>query len=293
MDWMLVACFWILYQYGAVHVAVKMIGAAEGSRTRKLVWQFFFAAVLALITASIAGRLELNWPTVIVALIGAANAFGCYCHWRAYDISMSRTAMLSSLDDLLAIVLGCAFLGELGVLTPVLTAGIVISLVSGITFSVVKYRDKAGVGPQSWIMGWVIGYTLAWSIAKFSMRFFSVQGLSILNFVAAWYVGSWFGALLTRFVIMGRGEAGPPLNRSQLAKVLVLAVSIWTALMLAYWTKMLVPLTVSQPIQLVAEMSIPAIIALIFFGEARSLSRTEMVVMVGGFIGVVLIAVGF
>jgi len=290
MNWEFLVCIAILYQHGLVQIAIKKIGAVEGSRTRKLVWQYFFAALLALTTAAVAGQLALSWPIMIVAVIGAANAFACYCHWRAYDISMARTAVLSNLDDLTAIGLGYALLGELGVLTPVLTAGVIISIISATTFARVK---RSNDGSSGRLIGWVLGYSSIWGVATFSMRFFSVQGLSMPTFIAAWYAGAWFGALFTRYVIMGSDEAGPPLTHTQRAKTLLLAIAIWTSLISAYWIFQLVPITVIQPIQLVAEMSIPAVIAMIFFGEARNMSRKEIIVIAGGLIGVALIAIGF
>jgi hypothetical protein len=257
--------------------------------------QYFFTASLAIITAAIFDKLELNWAVVIVAIIGAANAFACYCHWRAYDISMARTAVLSNLDDLLAIALGFAILGELRVLTPILTAGIVVSVISAMIFAKIKHPKD---GSSSHLIRWVLVYSSIWGVAIFSMRFFSLQGLSMLTFVAAWYAGAWFGAIFTRFVIMrNSNEAGPPLIRTQQIKVFLLAVAIWTSLMLSYWIRGLVPITVIQPVQLVAEMSIPAIIALIFFGEIRKISRKEIAViaccLAFCLIGVALIAIGF
>jgi len=291
MSWQFLACLAFLYQYGLVQIAIKKIGAVEGSRTRKLVWQYFFAASLAFITMAIAGQLDLSWSFVIVAVIGAANAFGCYCHWRAYDISMSRTAVLSNLDDLLAIGLGYAVLGELRVLTPILTVGIVVSVTSAMVFAKIKHSNDESSNHR--LIGWVLGYTIIWGVAMFSMRFFSLQGLNIFTYIAAWYFGAWLGALFTRFVIMGCEEAGPPLTYAQRAKVLLLAVGIWTSLMLAYLMRTLVPITVIQPIQLVAELSIPTIIGLTIFGEARNMSRREMAIITAGLIGVSLIAVGF
>lgn len=294
MSWELLVCVAFLYQYGLVQIAIKKIGAAEGSRTRKLVWQYFFAALLALITAAIDRQIHLSWSFAIVAVIGAANAFACYCHWRAYDISMSRTAMLSNLDDLTAIGLGYAVLGELRVLTPILTAGIVLSIISATVFARVKCRDKSNDGRSADRLAvWVLGYTMIWGVAMFSMRFFSLQGLNILTYVVAWYFGAWLGALFMRFVLMGRDEAGPPLTHVQKAKVSFLAVGIWTSLMLAYLMRTLVPITVVQPIQLVAEMSVPAIIGLTIFGEGRSMSRQEIVMIVLGLVGISLITIGF
>jgi hypothetical protein len=292
MDWRLIACVVFLYKYGFVHVATKKIGAVEGSRTRKLVWQYFFAACIAVVVAAITGQLELSWPVVIVMVVGAGNAFGCYCQWRAYDISMSRTAMLSNFDDLVAIGLGYAFLGELQLLTPILTAGIVVSVVSVMVFAIAGRRDKLKDGKSVYqLIGWVLGYTLVWGISYFSMRFFSLQGISIPTYVAAFYVGSLLGALFTRFVIMGKKEEGEPLKPRQLAKVLLLAVGILTALMLSYWMRAFVPITVIQPIQLVAGMSIPALIGMIFFKEIHNMSRQEIVTIGFGLVGVAIIAI--
>lgn len=292
MSWEILTGIAFLYQYGLVQIAIKKIGATEGSRTRKLVWQYFFAVALAILTAIFAGGLELSASVAIVAVIGAANAFGCYCHWRAYDISMSRTAVLSNLDDLIAIGLGYVLLGELGVLTPILAAGVVVSVVSATVFARIKHANSNGE-PGRRLIGWVLGYSIIWGVAMFSMRLFSVQGMNLLTYVAAWYGGSWIGALFTRFVIMGKAEAGIPLTHTQRAKVFLLAVAIWTSLMMAFWMRELVPITVVQPVQLVAEMSIPTFIALFFFREASNLSRGEKYTIVIALLGVALVAVGY
>lgn len=290
MKWQLLVCVAFLYQYGLVQIAIKKIGAVEGSRTRKLVYQYFFAAMFAVITAVLDGQVEVSVSVMYVAIIGAANAFGCYCHWRAYDISMSRTAMLSNLDDFMAISLGYGLLGELDVLTPSLAAGVVLSLVAAIVFARTKHGEN-GSGRQ--IIGWVLGYSIIWGVAMFSMRLFSVQGMSLVTFVAAWYGGSWLGALFTRFVIMGREESGLHLTITQKAKTLLLAAAIWTSLMFAYWIRKFVPITVVQPIQLIAEMSIPVVIAFIFFGEARDMTRKEKYIIAVGLVGVVLVAISY
>ncbi len=290
MNWKLLVCMAVLYQYGLVHIAIKRIGAVEGSRTRKLVWQYFFAALLAIATAVIAGRIAINMTTLVVAVIGAANAFACYCHWRAYDISMARTAVMSNLDDLLAMALGYLLLGELRVLTPLLAAGVILCLVSAIVFAKIKQKKD---GAPVRLIGWVIGYSTIWGVAIFSMRYFSLQGLSMPTYVVAWYFGAWCGALLTRFVLIGPHEAGPPLTLVQRSKVFLLAGGIWTSLMMSYWIRELLPNTVAQPIQLVAEMCIPVFTAMVFFGEARTMSRKELLVIFGGIIGVILIAIGF
>jgi len=278
-----------LYHYGVVSVAIKKIGAKAGSRTRKLVWQYFFAAALAFIMAIVSGQLELSWSVAIVAAIGAANAFGCYCQWRAYDISLARAAVMSNLDDLIAVSLGYALLGELGVLTPTLLGGIVVSIISTAIFARSRYIRAAAEQSPGRLIGWVLGYSLIWGVAIFSMRLFSLQGMSVPTFVAAWYGGAWVGALLI-FMAMGPGEAGLSLTSVQKGKILLLAVLIWTAQMYANWLRGQLPLTVLQPILLVAEMSLCALVGMIFFEETKKMSLQEIITIIVALMGVTIIA---
>ena len=288
MEWLVfLFCF---YNYGVTSVAIKKIGAGAGSRTRKLVWQYAFACALALFTAAATGQLEFNWPFAIVAAIGAANAIGCYCQWRAYDISLARAAVMSNLDDMIALALGYALLGELGVLTSTLVGGIVVSIVSTTMFARIKYTRADAKQPSSRLIGWVLGYSLIWGLAIFSMRLFSVQGMSVLTFVAAWYGGAWVGSLFV-FWAMGHEEAGTSLTGVQKRRVLLLAVLIWTAQMYGIWLRGQLPITVLQPILLVAEMSIGSIIGMIFFGEAKKMSLQEIIIIMVALAGVAVIAI--
>lgn len=294
MNWIIVFGIIFLWQYGLQQIAIKKIGAKEGSRTRKLVWQYAFAALFALIAATIFGeRFELTWSVAGIMVIGMFNAFGCYCHWRAYDISMARTGVTSTLDDGLAILLGYFFLNELKVLTPSLVTGILISLICVIAFAQVKKSNEKGESNNHFTR-WVIGYTFTWGIAMFSIRWFNLQGLSMLTYVAAWYSGSWLGALFTRHVLTRKtNEAGAKLEYKLKLKVAILGMIIWTSMMLGYWMYSFLPITVLQPIRLVAEMSIPTLIGLFLFKEIKTMSRKEIILIAGGLIGVAVIASSF
>lgn len=294
MNWKILAVLICLYQYGLVSILIKKIGASEGSRARKLVWQYFFCAFLAITTAMVAKQITLSISLVAIAFIGMAVACGAYCHWRAFAVSMSRTAMLSILDDLIAMTLGYAILGELRILTPALTIGVIIVVTSGILFAKAQHEYKLGggkLGNQYAI--WVFCYTIFGGVAMFSTRFFSLQGMPILTYVAAYYFGAWLAALLLRFLVMGPDEIGRPLTNSQRVKVLLLGTSLWISLMLSYFIRIFVPITVIQPISLVAEMSIPTMIGLVIFHEGKGLSARGVGLILIGFIGISLIAVGF
>lgn len=293
MNWELLAGMTFLFQYGILPILSKKIGAVAESRTRKLVWQFFFASLLALVATIGTDQISMDMSFLVVSVLGAANAFACYCRWRAYDISMTRSAMVSNLDDLMAMMMGYAILGEAGVLTPTLVTGVLISVMSATVFTIAKPASSLSNAPKDKLMGWVLGYTLIWGAAMFAMRFFSLKGMNSSVYVLAWYGGAWVGSLVVRYVVMGQEEAGPPLNRHQYVKVLVLAFAVWGSIMLNYAVRSLVPITIIQPFALVAEMAIPTFLGLVVFRELHSLSRLEIITIVGGIAGVTIIAVGF
>lgn len=291
MPWEIIVFAAALYQFGLVQIAVKKIGSVEGSRTRKLVWQFAFTALFSLLLIPFVGLPELGWAALAIALLGIFNAFGCYCHWRAYDISMSRTAMLTNLDDLIAMSLGYLVLNEIRELNPLLATGVLVSVISTLVFSRSRYIKNGQTSPS--LLGWVIGYSLVWGIALFSMRYFSLKDVSMFAFAIFWYAGSWLGALIVRFFVMRSREAGNPLDFTQLKKVFFLAILVWTSLLFNYWLRMLVPITVIQPIQLVAEMSIPAALGLFWFHEIKSMNRKEKLSIGFGLAGLLLVVIAY
>lgn len=304
MTWHLAALAMILYRFGFAQILIKKYAADAGSRTRRLVWQFFFAALMATaLSAMFNTPLYITTDTLAIAAIGAVNAFACYCHWRSYAISMAKTSMLMNLDDLTAMGLGLLILGETSVLTPMLTIGIIVSIVSAsvfMYFGSVK-RDPEQKTESIQLMFWVLGYSFIWGFASFAMRYFVTNGVSILSFVTPWYIGAWMGALVVRFFIMGKTEAGAPLTLGQTQHIFNLAFTIFTAMLLTVWVRSILPLTVSNPIELVAEMALPTVIAIWWFKEHRNeeintkgkLTKGELYTILAGIIGTVIIAITF
>ena len=297
MYWQIPVMCRIIFGYMIAPALIKKIATAP-SRTRALVWQYFFSAILALTVALIADANLLEKRMAAVAIIGAFNAFACYCHWRAVDISLSRTSLFTQADDLICLALGYIILGEGKFLSAWLGIGLILSLVSVFMFTFAKTRaPKANNAKRherkKWTIGvWVMLYSIIWGVAIFSMRYFSLAGMSLPSYIAAWYSGSYIGALMV-FLLGGKKEAGAPLKKAQILRVAPLSLVIWLSLMSAYWAKMLAPITVVQPIFQVSEMIFPTLIGLWIFKEAKELNAWSRMAIVLGLAGGVTIALSF
>lgn len=296
----------MVYDYFLATVAIKKIGSPKGSRTRKLVWQFFFCAVagffLWLGLASeqshsvVTDMLTLDmstggWVLLSISLVGVFNAFAGYCQWRAVDQSMTRTALLTSLDDIIPIVLGMLILGEATSVSTGVIIGMVISVVAAITFAVIKAEHDSEGKPlvdNKALIGWVVGYSLIWGVAAFLFRVWGVAGVEMYTFIMFWYAGSWLGALGTK-KLMGAEEAGPPLTGKQYAQVFLLSFFIATTLMLSYYLRTIMDITAIQPISMVAEIVMPLLAGVLIFKEAKTLRVPERLILLASLLGVGLI----
>ncbi len=293
MPWQVPIILSVLVSYIIAPILIKKI-ARSPSRTRNLVWQYFFAAALATLSALIIGTDFSGKQAVVVAIIGAFNAFACYCQWRAIDISLSKTSLFTQADDLICVFLGYLILGEGQLLNILLVIGVVFCVGSGLLFVWEKIQknknDNKPFKHSIWL--WVMLYSIIWGVAVFSKRYFFLGGMSLLTFVASWYGGSFCGACVV-FALGGKKEAGEPLKLKQIGGVLVLAVIIWTSLMLGYWVRSLAPLTIVQPIYQIAEIILPTIIGLWIFKEAKELSTISRLAILIGLTGGMILIFGY
>ena len=297
MPWQVLIVLYIVLSY-VIHPVLKKRISAAPSRTRNLVWQYFFAAILAGSTAVICKTHLWDRRLLIVMVIGAFNAFACYCSWRAVAISMSKTAIATQWDDMITLGLGYLVLNEGKLLNPILLVGVVISVGSALFFTLVRKAPSTEMSsptatPERSRLGlWIILYSVIWGGAVFSMRYFALEGISLLSYVAAWYAGSFLGALVV-FAVAGKKEAGENLTRKQVVGIIPLAASCWLPLMTEYWISSLAPTTVYQPIYQVAEMVLPTIIGLWLFKEAKDLRPIDKAVFAVGMAGGLIIVLSY
>lgn len=297
MTWHVPVALSLLFSYTISSYLLKK-NANLPSRTRRLAWQFFFCAIFACGAALVTGS-PLPFTSVhlfVIGTIGCVNAFGAYCQWRAMAISLSKTALFTYWDDLIAMGLGYAFLAETKFLTPSLGLGIVIATVAVVALPHVRRSktEQDELARQQWreLISWVARYSVIWGAVPLAMRYFGLRSVAVPSFLAAWYSGAFIGALGIR-LLSSAEEAGAKLTWRDLCLVLALSCAIGLALSLKYWAYGLAPITVLQPIYQVGEMVMPTIVGLVIFKEAEQLSRVEKLLFVLGIEGGFVIALSF
>lgn len=296
MYWQIPVLCRIVIGYLISPMLIKRI-ATKPSRTRSLVWQYFFSASFALLAALIFGANLQDRRLLAVAVIGMFNAFACYCHWRAAAISLSRTSLFTQADDLICLALGYIVLGEGRFVGPVLAIGLALALGSVALFTYTSARATKlkleSEGKKGKIGFWVALYSVIWGISIFSMSYFSLKGVSLPSYMAAFYGGSLVGALFV-FLLGGKKEAGVRLPLAQIVRgVAPLSLCIWLSLMTSYWARMLAPVTVVQPVFQVSEMIFPTLIGLWVFKEKRELTHQGWVAIALGLAGGLTLAFSF
>lgn len=294
MPWQIPMIGVVLVSYVLMPVLIKRISKAP-NRTRNLVWQYLFCAAISIMVATIARVNLLDYRLLVIALaIGVPNALACYCQWRAVDISLSKTSVATQWDDMTSLALGYLILNEAAVLNAPLVVGIILSVGAALFFTLTKNRNggKKEVSKSRTLGLWILVYSLIWGWATFSMRYFALKGVPLPAYVAAWYTGSLLGAVGTYF-IAGKKEAGDPLTLKQIVKVLPLSIAILTSLSMQYWTKIMVPITIFQPIAQVAEMVLPTLIGLYYFKEVKDLKTLSKIIFAVGIAGGLIIAFAY
>lgn len=297
MTWHVPVVLSLIFSYTITSYLQKK-NADLPSRPRRLAWQFFFCAVMAGLAALVTGS-PLPFTSVSLLAIGAiglVNAFGAYCQWRATAISLSKRALFTYWDDLIAMGLGYALLAEAKFLTPGLGLGILVATVAVVALPHVRSgkTEEDELARQQWreLIGWVVRYSVIWGAVPLAMRYFALKEVSIPSFLAAWYSGAWIGALGIR-LMSSTEEAGPKLAWRDLRLVAALSCAIGLALSFKYWAYGLAPIAVLQPIYQVGEMVIPTIVGLVIFKETKQLTRIEKLLFVLGIEGGLMIALSF
>lgn len=268
MEWYIPVLLHIIISRVFHPVFVKRAANARAGRSTRLVWQYLIAAGVALgVAVATRGTDIVGEGTAVILVIGAFNAFACYCQWRAVAISQSETSMFTQADDLIALSLGYVILGEHRFLTPLLGVGILLVVTAAIAIGRINSQTSdQNARKTDGVMLWVALYSVIWGVAIFSKRLYALADMPLVNYLAAWYSGSVVGSLLTRF------KSSQEERRSQPAKEILalsapVALTAWLSNVLSYWCFQILPITINQPIDQVSEMIFPTLIGLYWFKE--------------------------
>ena len=286
------------------------LASQETGRLLRFILQFFTALVIASIAVSVIGVWSFGTTFWLILTIGFVQAFGTYCHWRAFDISMSKTSLYTWGDDIIAMLLAVVRLGEGSIINLPMGAGILCSLLAIMLFSrndAVKQKKeaekkgKASVSleiketkpPALWF--WILGYSVLWGGSIFFLKYFALKSVPLTSFLQPWYTGATLMALLL-YATIGRSIIGKEWRNLRL-RYLVLPIGLGACILgglsLAYEAFEIAPLIVVQPIFLVAEMAFPVLIGLIGFAEHKTYDRFDWICFGLGVMGVFLIAAGY
>ena len=137
MTWQIVVLLKVLAGSLLAPLAFKLLGdVTPRERVTRIMLQFGWACAFALIATKILWAdpsfSQVSWR---IMSVGALMPIGAYFLWRAYSISLSRSAVFMSLMNVVPLVLSAAILGEwtaflgnapllLGVTTAILGLGL-------------------------------------------------------------------------------------------------------------------------------------------------------------------------
>jgi len=301
MEFLLTYLTRLVVNDGAKFWLTKKASATVGREPRFLL-MFITAAVI----AGALGPWTFDRTFWTIAAVGFVQAFGTYCHWRAFDISMSKASLYAWPDDVFAMLLAVVYLKEVHVLNVPMALGILCSLGAMVLFmrSDAAKKNDAGKSNPRMLWLWILGYSGLWGGAFFSLKYFAVKEVPVLAFIQPWYLG----AVLAAFIVCGiavRGRAFKGIAALPAASLAIsgaLGIAILLSLVLTFSVLRLAPLVVAQPMFLVTESVIPALIGLLElkvlgfklgFSEGQDYTLFDWMCFGLGVLGVCLIAIGY
>ena len=269
------------FDYGVISYVTKRLAGNSEKLPRKIRLQYYVTGLCALVACWWTNeRITIGVTFLVVAFVGFANSFAAYCRLRTMAISAARTGMLNSFDDIIAMGLGYLFLGEVQILTPTIVLGVTVSVAAALICAVIDYRRGKKRPEGGWFenqrfLVLVLTFSVIWGFAIFCIRYCAADyKLNIFEFVLAWYGGASLGGPLV-VALSSKEKVGAPLDRNEIKLAIMMGFCIWFSRMFDFVMRMMVPLTISQPIQLQAEMVLPAIVGIIWFKEAKHVFETK------------------
>ncbi|MBU1131471.1 hypothetical protein KJ840_05030 [Patescibacteria group bacterium] len=291
MPWQLVIIIYIFTSNIVTAILIKKIVSLP-SKTIRQYWQYFFCVLLSLAFLIIKGGSVATPVILIIGTLGILNSLAVFCEWRAVNISLSKTSLFAQADDIFAILLGFAFLNELKILNPLLIAGIILCFSAAILLLSRRSINNGFKDGNKRLLWLILGFSFIWGLTAFLMRYFALEGVTFPVFLLGWYGGSLIGTAFIYKFKYGKRQSRA-LKPKEILNVFPLSFFIWVSLLLAYWVYHLAPIAIVQPIFLVTKMIFPTLVGLYFFKERKDLTSIEILAMIIGFIGGLIIALGF
>jgi len=246
-----------------------------------LLVQYSVAAVAAISYKTIfdQGIIPLN-ILLMVASVGAVNAWGAYYQWHSNAFSLSRTALASPLQNIITISLAVIFLNEVKIWNYYLLLGVILAIIGPILYPTEK---KDAVRQRLW-MFYISAVIIIFGISQFAMKAFASfaqmpmetgkvpLGIPLSDFLFSFYIGAFLSS-----VLIFRLKKGDDVKMEKRSLVLIslLGLSIISTSATLYWALSLAEASKITPIQSSGLAIGSVLIGLLGFGEAKKMINTE------------------
>lgn len=280
----------------------KILNTVKGNDVafvRFFTFHYLFAAILGLFTALWLGQTGLDKLLLVIITIGAANGYAAYCQWKVDQYSLAFAGLSFFMDDVIAMTLGYTVLNE----TKYLNSG----MITGLSFCVIalalilyrKYQKGSGgehaVTPK--LLFYVLAYTIIWGFAKFFVRYFALENVSIGKWVLGWYGGAFIVAItiffFSEFSSNNKRDVKPIPLPQMTWKSAIAGAAMFSGAFLAFWAFRTAPITVVNPIFFTAQMIPRMLIGLYVFKEIKQFDGIEKGYMALSVAGAAIIALSY
>lgn len=269
--------------------------ADKADKTRQQFWLYFFSALLSLGLILWTKDFAFKPALLIIIALGILNSAAIYFNLRAVAVSLSKSSALTQFDDIISILLGYIFLNETRFLNFTIIIGILLCLGAAmlfINFKEIFSKDKEQSAKKLLFLGYVAGYSAIWGLVGFSMRYFSIEGIPLTEYVFCWYAGAWIGSILL-LLFRKKDVVEEKINKKGFFVLFFASLFMWLSLQLSFAAFQLAPITIIQPIFLVSELIFPVLIGLFIFKEIKQISKIEIIALLLGIAGGVTIGFSF
>ena len=277
LAWYVPVLLKILISNGLASIMIKK-NVMSTSRTKRFLVQFLLCTGFTAVISLFSGRFQFSYMTGLIVLVGFFNGFAAYCQWKAIEISLSKNSLFTFWDDIIAMTLAWVILAEGRLLNSRLILGTCISLISVCLFTGYEYKKKKGTENERspFIFLIYVGiYSFIWGVAVFLIRCFTLKNIGVFTFLPAWYFGASIAAVIIRFKMKDSEKNDLPMSVKDFISILILSMSVFSGLGAAFLSYQSAPLVIAQPLFLVGEMIIPALLGLYLFKEIKYLDFVE------------------
>lgn len=259
-------------------------------RTKALFWQFIIAVTLSLIAIILVGDLYTNLEYLPMVLIGMINAFGAYCQWRAYAISLSKSVLFMPLSGVISATLAAWFLGEKFLYhSGWLLVGLVFLQAAGFFLAWRKPKPEEKIHFISWQwLVWVLSMVSIFGTAAFMIKGFS-NTVPLTTFLVHWYIGACLGAFI--IFLFKKEQPKGPFKKRHLLLILVASVALWGSRSVHFWAFQVAPLGLVVPLQIFGLSATSILVGWVVFKEKEQLTRLHVIGFLIGLLGIVAIVV--